>query len=106
MLYEFILSKDEGLSFLCLNGVRRRKLQDDRSMQERETDTDEISSLVNANNEIEASYEDNENPSEQTQISQLENYIDERYYDMPGQNFIVPYAEVKNINIIYFKEED
>ena len=29
-LYEFILSKEEGLDFLCLNGVRRRKLDMDK----------------------------------------------------------------------------
>ena len=95
-LYEFILSKEEGLEFLCLNGVRRRKLAMDKS-------EDQAIIKFENNNDINVSYDNYEAKNET--VTQLNNYIDERYYDMPGQNFIIPYKEVKNINIIYFNEE-
>lgn len=91
-LYEFILSKEEGLDFLCLNGVRRRKLS-----------MDKITEPEASKKDIRVSYDNYEEKNET--VAQLNNYIDERYYDMPGQNFIIPYKEVKNINIIYFNEE-
>lgn len=102
-LYEFILSKEEGLYFLCLNGVRRRKLAMDKKDESAETATFKFENSAENNDDINVSYDNYQDKSET--VEQLNNYIDERYYDMPGQNFIIPYKEVKNINIIYFNEE-
>lgn len=101
-LFEFILSKEEGLDFLCLNGVRRRKLDMDKR-NEVQKKKDSFEELAEFSNDINVSYDNYQDKNET--VEQLNNYIDERYYDMPGQNFIIPYKEVKNINIIYFKEE-
>ena len=103
-LYEFILSKEEGLDFLCLNGVRRRKLSMDKIEEAPSPIANaKLETITESNNDINVSYDNYEDKN--TTVTQLNSYIDERYYDMPGQNFIIPYKEVKNINIIYFKEE-
>ncbi len=98
-LSEFILSKEEGLDFLCMNGVRRRRLDKD---QPEEFFTKAENTFENKK-DINISYDDYK--QEDATVEEVNNYIDKRYYDMPGQNFIIPYKEVKNINIIYFIEE-
>ncbi len=102
-LYEFILSKEEGLDFLCLNGVRRRKLDKDEREEPTLIKEGELEKLIESNDDINVSYDNYEDKN--VTVEQLNNYMDKRYYDMPGQNFIIPYKEVKNINIIYFNEE-
>jgi hypothetical protein len=102
-LYEFILSREEGLNFLCLNGVRRRKLAMDKIDEPSQKRTTTSETIAESNDDINVSYDNYEDKN--STVTQLNEYIDERYYDMPGQNFIIPYKEVKNINIIYFKEE-
>ena len=102
-LYEFILSREEGLDFLCLNGVRRRKLSMDKPDGTASQQPASMRTFTDANDDINVSYDNYEDGSDT--VAQLNNYIDERYYDMPGQDFIIPYKEVKNINITYFKEE-
>ena len=29
-------------------------------------------------------------------------WLDERYYEMPGEFFVIPYAQIKNMNVRYF----
>jgi hypothetical protein len=103
-LYEFILSKEEGLDFLCLNSVRRRRLDKDEREETPATNKPSFEKALEESQEINISYDDYEDSNHT--VEQVNNYIDNRYYDMPGQNFIIPYKEVKNINIIYFIEEE
>ena len=98
-LFEFILSKEEGLDFLCLNGARRRRMDKDQP----EEFFAEGETAFENNSDLNISYDNYEHGD--ATVEQVNNYIDKRYYDMPGQNFIIPYKEVKNINIIYFVEE-
>lgn len=31
---------------------------------------------------------------------------DDRYYFMPGDYFLIPYKEIKNLNVIYYREQE
>lgn len=115
-LYEFILSREEGLDRIYLSGVRRRKLSDDtqetKESESRQEDSkeeepasllaQELGKLIKEK-EFEIDYDENEMQDEQELISEL---VDKRYYDMPGDNFVIPYSQIKNINIFYFDETD
>jgi hypothetical protein len=78
ILEEFYLSENNGLDRLVLYNVYRRTLENDLP--------DDL----------------------KKQSSILDKGTDERYYNMPGDSFVVPYSEIKNMNITYLtltKEE-
>lgn len=77
LLEEFFLSKD-GLDRICLSQVYRRKLSDDAS--------DRVPS------ELESA--EDEGPTGKA--------FDQRYYEMPGDLFVIPYAQIRNLNLSYF----
>jgi hypothetical protein len=85
-LKEFILSKEEGIDRIYLSDVRRRKLKDDAGVDDDDTEVTEI------------------NIKENGTADTLE--IDKRYYSMPGDYFVIPYSQIKNINIIYYNLEE
>lgn len=96
-LFEFILSKEEGLDRLYLSGVRRRKFAADKV----------------ANNFAALEQKDSTNnkpPNVElisaTEETNLDEYEDERYYYMPGDTFVIPYSQIANINIFYYDEID
>lgn len=96
-LFEFILSKEEGLDRLYLSGVRRRKFTADKV----------------ANNFVtieQSGAADNEPPNIElipvAEEADMAEYEDDRYYYMPGDTFVIPYAQIANINIFYYDEID
>jgi hypothetical protein len=78
ILKDFFLSKDEGLDRIYLTNVRRRKMSDD-------------------------AVTDNINETEDESDTLLE--LDKRYYYMPGDFFVIPYSQIRNLNVIYYKRE-
>jgi len=72
-LEDYFLSRDNGLDRIYLSSVYRRKLDDDRPLEE----------------EPSGGY--------------LERYLDTRYYAMPGDLFVIPYDRIINLNITYHK---
>ena len=80
ILKDFFLSKEEGLDRIYLTNVRRRKMSDDLT--------------------VEATEETNNEESTETLAE-----VDKRYYYMPGDFFVVPYSQIKNLNVIYYKRE-
>ena len=85
VLEDYVVDREEKLDRLYLTLVRRRKLADDRSAAE----------LRNLDYRAATDAHDAEEP------------LDERYYAMPGRYFIIPGAQIRNINIFYktFEEE-
>ncbi len=78
ILEEFYLSENNGLDRLVLYNVYRRTLENDFPKDLKK------------------------------QSSILDKGTDERYYNMPGDSFVIPYSEIKNMNITYLtltKEE-
>ena len=78
ILKDFFLSKDEGLDRIYLTNVRRRRMSDDLADTDDTAETSESDSLLE---------------------------LDKRYYYMPGDFFIIPYSQIKNLNVIYYKRE-
>lgn len=78
ILEEFFLSKD-GLDRICLSQVYRRKLSDDAPGE----DAPGV-----------AISDDDEAPTGKP--------FDQRYYEMPGDLFVIPYAQIRNLNLSYF----
>lgn len=75
-LTDFWLDKEGGIKELHMEDVRRRVLSKD------------VQAVHEAVNEDE-----------------LAEQVDERYYYIPGELFIIKYEDVKNMNITYFEEE-
>ncbi len=96
-LFEFILSKEEGLDRLYLSGVRRRKFEADKV-------ANDFAAIEQKDLTI------NKPPNVQqisaTEEPDLDDYEDERYYYMPGNTFVIPYSKIANINIFYYDEKD
>jgi hypothetical protein len=87
IVQEFFLSKDEGLDRIYLINVRRRKLSDDL----------ETAQLADATTTENSDVSDNDAPSTE---------IDKRYYYMPGDLFVIPYSQIRSLNVTYYKKED
>jgi hypothetical protein len=78
LLEEFYLSKD-GLDRMCLSQVYRRKLSDDAPGTNAPDPNEPL---------------DEESPTGKA--------FDQRYYEMPGDLFVIPYAQIRNLNLSYF----
>ncbi len=87
IVQEFFLSKDEGLDRIYLINVRRRKLSDD-------LETAEIADATTTEN------------SDVVIDNQPSTEIDKRYYYMPGDLFVIPYSQIRSLNVTYYKKED
>lgn len=82
ILEKYFLNKDRQLDRLHLINVYRRPLNKDADPFERTDEKEEI---------------DND-------LDEFEHYLtkfDARYYSLPGDSFVVPFAQVKNMNITY-----
>lgn len=89
-LEDYAVTKDEKLERVYLTGVRRRKLD-----QKPE----------NAVDQTEAQGQDvvvNYNTPESAASEAVENAIDDVYYYMPGNYFMIPGNQIININITYY----
>lgn len=116
-LKEYVLTKDDGLDRIYLTNVQRRKLSNDgRITYEKdesifgEPTEEEQNQLQEQHQEEMIDYDidyDKTSSDKETHkyIEELEKYTDERYYYMPGDYFVIPYSEIKNINITYYKEK-
>lgn len=86
-LSDFVLSKEDGIDRIYLsNVVRRRLILDER----REPQISEESKTVGT----------------QLLPNKGEEYFDERYYQIPGNTFVLPYREIKSLNITYVLIEE
>ena len=95
-LNEYVLGKDESLSRLYLTAVRRRALTADRPASDNNNDSFEIAE----NTESEVNYNAPENSEAVLNEAELS-----RFYFMPGEYFMIPGSEIRNINITYYNIE-
>lgn len=94
-LKQYILSPEDGLDRICLTHVQRRKLTDNVYS--------EIEAAEDVDGIFEISYEDLE--ADEEAVSEVERFLEEKqYYYMPGDYFVIPYSEIRNLNITYQKE--
>jgi hypothetical protein len=113
-LKEYVLTKDDGLDRIYLTNVQRRKLKHDDGQEEEVDSSDELTEeeqkmldkyeaeMVDYDIDYNEKFSDEEM---QRHIDSIENYAKSRYYYMPGDYFVIPYSEIKNINITYYKEK-
>jgi len=85
-LTDFWLDKNGGIRELHFENVRRRVFKND-------ADPNGVSLTINGESVPEA---------EPTAQELLE--VDERYYYIPGEHFIIKYQDVLNMNITYYEE--
>jgi hypothetical protein len=94
ILKHYVLSKEDGLDRLYLTAVQRRLFKDD-VVQEFSGHDEASNADAGVENTVDYDVE-----------QQDELTTDDRYYFMPGDYFILPYQEIKNLNIIYYREEE
>ncbi|WP_133236428.1 hypothetical protein [Mucilaginibacter psychrotolerans] len=100
-LTDFWLDKDGSIKELHMEDVRRRVLAKDT--QEFETTLQEIVQTTDV-----AGIADNDTrQTDEEFVFQPKSaaMVDERYYYIPGELFIIKYDDVKNMNITYFEEQ-
>ena len=81
-----------------MEDVRRRVLSRDEK--------EEAADLYETTSRSVTNSENPELPSAEPAVfeSGITEEIDERYYHIPGEIFIIKYADVKNMNITYYSE--
>jgi hypothetical protein len=87
-LTDFWLDKDGGIKELHMEDVRRRVLSQDEK--------NEIAPAAVPINQAGGTTAVDPDAAEE---------IDERYYYIPGERFIIKYQDVRNMNITYYAEE-
>lgn len=92
MLRDYVITRDETLDRIYLLFVRRRKLSNDRKDGENDL-------LAGVSEPV--GFRDDEEGSE----AMDDEWIDDRYYFMPGDFFMIPGSEIKNINIRYYSAQ-
>jgi hypothetical protein len=99
-LTNFWLDKDGGIKELHMEDVRRRVLSKDERT-DHEIFHDQVNAPATTLQETDAP------DGTDTHVfgSQIAEAIDERYYYIPGEIFIIKYQDVKNMNITYYAEE-
>lgn len=94
-LDKYVLTKDEKLDRIYLTAVRRRKLADDVQGPPGDLPAGAAEVMDYSESATDAAPTDGEAPTE----------FDLRYYFMPGHYFMIPGAEIKNINITYLLKD-
>ncbi len=94
-LDKYVLTKDEKLDRIYLTAVRRRKLSADLK-----STPDELPEGASQ----EAEYSTAEGDSNPIAAETATTEFDDRYYFMPGHYFMIPGAEIRNINITFLLE--
>ena len=105
LLKEYVLTKDDGLDRIYLTNVQRRKLVVEQPVEESEEDEelpDEPEEVI----DYDIDFKDIESNDELIkQLEEMEKEVGDDWYYMPGDYFVIPYSEIKNINISYYKEK-
>jgi hypothetical protein len=105
LLKEYVLTKDDVLDRVYLTNLQMRKLVIEQS-KETEEDLDlraEPEEVI----DYDIDFEDIEPDDEMIkQLEEMEKEVADDWYYMPGDYFVIPYSEIKNINISYYKEEN
>ncbi|MHA4844166.1 hypothetical protein ACX0G7_08380 [Flavitalea antarctica] len=98
-LTDFWLDKDGGIKELHMEDVRRRVLSKDEKAEG-------LDFYQTPDAEINPPDNKTQPAISETIIfeSGITEEIDERYYHIPGEIFIIKYADVKNMNITYYSE--
>jgi hypothetical protein len=96
-LTDFWLDKDGGIKELHMEDVRRRVMSNDIKIQTVDPTSGDEAMTANGT----------DTPAAEELIfeSEITESIDERYYYIPGERFIIKYEDVKNMNITYYSEE-
>jgi hypothetical protein len=104
-LTDFWLDKDGGIKELHMEDVRRRVLSRDERAGSGQLNDGPVSGPDD--NHPKPGSNVNEGNKEETSVfeSGISEEIDERYYHIPGEIFIIKYEDVKNMNITYYSEE-
>ncbi|HTE23559.1 hypothetical protein [Flavitalea sp.] len=99
-LTDFWLDKDGGIKELHMEDVRRRVLSRDEKAEGADFYQTPTTAAVNPPGDT------TQPPASETMVfeSGITEEIDERYYHIPGEIFIIKYADVKNMNITYYSE--
>jgi hypothetical protein len=87
-LEQYVLSKEDGLDRIYLTAVRRRRFTKEEQGANPAVVNDDVQARVDSD-------------SEESTLA-----TDDRYYFMPGDYFIIPYKEIKNLNVIYYREQE
>ena len=95
-LDKFVLTKDEKLDRIYLTAVRRRKLSADLK-----SIPDELPEGAAQEAEYSTDAQDTNPEAAETAATEF----DDRYYFMPGHYFMIPGAEIRNINITFLLNE-
>lgn len=103
-LKEYYLTKDDGLDRIYLTNVQRRKLSEDSITNEGIKLNTSIDQLQDALDNVEVDYD--AMLQKGGDVDQIAAFVDNRYYFMPGDYFVIPYSEIKNINITYYTEQE
>jgi hypothetical protein len=96
-LQDYVVTRDEKLDRIYLTAVRRRHLKNDpQNMQP----------VVPSESEDDFNSIDYDPPSTEleTTATEIDRELHNRYYFMPGDYFLIPGSQIKNINITYFSE--
>ncbi|RYG05515.1 MAG: hypothetical protein EOO02_03555 [Chitinophagaceae bacterium] len=92
-LTDFWLDKDGGIKELHLEDVRRRVMSKDLKFSVND-ESHTVAPHATGSEEPDVLYE-----------PLVTDQIDERYYYIPGERFIIKYEDVKNMNITYYSEQ-
>jgi hypothetical protein len=96
ILEKYFLSKDKNLDKLYLVSVFRRKFKEDTKQFKYSPETKEEAPMPSL--EATADFDKHEKQKFNHYFKQF----DKRYYQMPGDYFIIAYSQVKNMNITYY----
>jgi len=88
-LTDFWLDKDGGIKELHMEDVRRRVLSRDEKNEPADHGIQQTSTQTG-----DSAFE-----------AEITEAIDERYYYIPGERFIIKYQDVRNMNITYYAEQ-
>jgi hypothetical protein len=104
-LTDFWLDKDGGIKELHMEDVRRRVLSRDEKADPGYINDTAIGRVVNSNANQASVIDESNKEVPSVFESEISEEIDERYYHIPGEIFIIKYQDVKNMNITYYSEE-
>ncbi len=92
VLEKFTLDSKQGVKELVLSSVYRRKFSMDLNKAEEDK----------ANNTENSTDDKTPNHHQEQQPAIWEKRFDSRYYNMPGDFFVIPFSQVKNLNVTYY----
>jgi hypothetical protein len=98
----FVLSKEDGIDRLFLKNAKRRKLSFDASEKKAQGEN-----VKGEEEKILKIFEQAISLDDDDKFDLIEKFDKNEYYNIPGDEIIIPYREIKNLNLTYvFVEED